>query len=85
MNNVYKLSDNVIGRIAQIVQESMLLGVDAVDLLRQVQVEPSLDGTLELTPEYVKSVQDMHAKLLEEAAELQKNEELTTSKIIFES
>lgn len=70
-----KFSDNVIGRIAQIVQEGMLLGVDVVDLMRQIEVEPahSVDGSpeLELTAEYVKRVREQHEKLLAEAEALQ--------------
>jgi hypothetical protein len=70
-----KFSDNVIGRIAQIVQEGMLLGVDVVDLMRQIEVEPALgvDGSpeLELTAEYVKRVREQHEKLLAEAEALQ--------------
>jgi len=70
-----RFSDNVIGRIAQIVQEGMLLGVDVVDLMRQIEVEPvnSVDGAveLELTVNYVKRVREQHEKLLAEAQTLQ--------------
>ena len=84
MNNKFKLSDNVIGRIAQIVQEAMLLGVDAVDLLRQIEVEHSDDAVMELTAEYVKSVRDMHVKLLEDAERLgQQDGGSTGGKLIF--
>ena len=69
-----KFSDNVISRIAQIVQEGMLLGVDVVDLMRQIEVESvnSVDGRpeIELTLEYVKRVRDHHEKLLAEAETL---------------
>jgi hypothetical protein len=81
---VLKLSDSVIARIAQIVQEGMLLGVDVVDLMRQITVEPMADcQTLDLTPEYAQSVKEMHKKLLDEAAEHQKVRD--DSKIIFNS
>jgi hypothetical protein len=64
----YKFSDGVISRIAQILQEAILLGVDIVDILRQVEVKPSVDGvSLELTPEYSKQVLEMHQKLVDEA------------------
>ncbi len=70
-----KFSDNVISRIAQIVQEGMLLGVDVVDLMRQIEVEPtnSADGTpeLELTLDYIKRVREHHEKMLAEAEALQ--------------
>ena len=66
--NTYKFSDGVISRIAQILQEAILLGVDIVDILRQVEVQPSQDGTsLELTAEYTQRVVEMHRKLVEEA------------------
>ena len=69
-----KFSDNVIGRIAQIVQEGMLLGVDVVDLMRQIEVEPvhGVDGSpeLELSAEYAKRVREHHAKLVQEAESL---------------
>ncbi len=83
MNNKYKLSDNVIGRIAQIVQEAMLLGVDAVDLLRQVEVETSDAGLMELSSEYVKSIKDMHVKLLEDAERLAHQDSAPSGKLIF--
>lgn len=74
-----KFSDNVIGRIAQIVQEGMLLGVDVVDLMRQIEVEPahSVDGVqeLELTVDYVKRVREHHEKLLKEAEDLQQKKD----------
>lgn len=69
-----KFNDNVIGRIAQIVQEGMLLGVDVVDLMRQIEVEPvnSVDGAaeLELTAEYARRVREHHEKLLQEAEDI---------------
>ena len=71
--STYKFSDGVISRVAQILQEAILLGVDIVDILRQVEVHPGADGkTLELTPEYTKRVTDMHNKLVDEAFEKQK-------------
>ena len=71
--STYKFSDGVISRIAQILQEAILLGVDIVDILRQVEVHPGVDGkTLELTQEYSKRVADMHNKLVDEAFEKQK-------------
>lgn len=83
-----RFSDNVIGRIAQIVQEGMLLGVDVVDLMRQIEVEPanSVDGVteLELTLDYVKRVRDQHEKLLAEAEALQSKREESAS-FLFDS
>ena len=68
----YKLSDTVIARIAQILQEGILLGVDIVDILRQLEVEPGVDGTsLQLTAEYTKRVIESHRALEAQARELQ--------------
>ena len=66
-----KFSDNVISRIAQIVQEGMLFGVDVVDLMRQIEVE-LVDGSteLELNLDYVKRVREHHEKMLLEAETL---------------
>lgn len=71
MKKGYQLSDDVWMRVVNIVQEAMLLGVDVVDLLRQVRVDV-VEGTeqLELTPEYVASVTEMHTKWLERAEKL---------------
>lgn len=70
-----RLSDNVIARIAQVIQESMLMGVDVVDLMRQIEVEPASDVNgsteLELTIEYSKRVEEHYAKMLAEAEVLQ--------------
>ena len=83
-----KFSDNVIGRIAQIVQEGMLLGIDVVDLMRQIEVEPahSIDGSqeLELTAEYVRGVREQHEKLLAEA-EARHDMRAESAKFLFDS
>ena len=66
-----KFSDNVISRLAQIVQEGMLFGVDVVDLMRQIEVD-HVEGSaeLELNLDYVKRVRDHHEKMLLEAESL---------------
>jgi hypothetical protein len=64
----YKLSDNVLARIVQIIQEGLLLGIDVVDLMRMIEVKVSADGSnLELTEDYVKQVAEHHKQLLEDA------------------
>lgn len=72
---IYRLSDNVIARIAQIIQEGMLMGVDVVDLMRQIEIEPvnSLNGPpeMELTREYSVRVEEHYAKMLAKAEALQ--------------
>ena len=71
----FKLSDNVISRIAQIVQEGMLLGVDVVDLLRQVELEKgtAVDNSteLELSSVYKAFVAKMHQDLVTSAEAIQ--------------
>jgi len=80
----YKLSDNVLARIVQIVQEGLLLGVDVVDLMRQIEVEVGSDGTnLELSVAYAKQVAEHHQKLLEEAEVLKAAQ--VKSNILFEA
>jgi len=70
--NEFKLSDNVLLRIVNVIQEAMLLGIDCVDILRQIrlQVDDHDVETLVLTPEYKKQVTEMHVKLEEQAVEL---------------
>lgn len=60
-----KLHDSVLARICQIVQESMLLGVDCVDILRQIELEEGTEhGTLELTEKYKQMVKAQHESML---------------------
>lgn len=73
---MYKFTDNVIARVAQILQEAMLLGVDVVDLMRQIEVEPTHDvdsPMLELTKEYSQKVAEHHEKLLKRLEEMHEN------------
>ncbi len=73
MNKKYKHAGDVWARVIQIIQEAMLMGVDCVDLLRQVEVveDPEQPGTLILSPEYVTQVERMHQAWLEKAMTLQ--------------
>lgn len=82
----YGLSDQVIARIAQVVQEGILMGVDIVDILRQVQVIPDDSSqTVIMTETYVKQVKDMHDKLLANVEEikLQNDTKIKDSNIIL--
>jgi hypothetical protein len=67
------LSDSVWQRVVQIIQESLLLGIDCVDLLRMIRVCPDEQNVnqLVLTPEYEKQVASMHDAWLEKAEKLQ--------------
>ena len=73
---MYKFTDNVIARVAQVIQEGMLLGVDVVDLMRQIEVEPVGPAELELTKEYAQRVADHHEILLKKLEEMQASGDL---------
>jgi hypothetical protein len=71
-----KLHDTVLMRIVQIIQEAMLMGVDCVDIMRQVEVEYSTEeGKLVLTEEYKQMVVDHHEKWLAEAEKMLKEQD----------
>ena len=65
----YKISDSVAMRMIQIFQEAIVFGIDGADLMRQVRLvqDPEDSESLTLDPTYVKSVEEMHQKYLEEA------------------
>jgi hypothetical protein len=73
MSSEFKFADTVWHRVVNIVQESMLTGVDCADLLRQMRVQPDAadPSVLVLTPAYEAQVRATHAKLLQQAKELQ--------------
>ena len=68
-----KFADSVWHRVVQIVQEAMLTGVDCGDLLRQVRVVPDQtdEHVLVLSADYERQVKEMHAKLLQQARDIQ--------------
>ena len=71
-----KLHDIVLMRIVQIIQEAMLMGVDCVDIMRQVEVEFSPEeNKLVLTEDYKKMIVEHHEKWLEEAEKLLKEQD----------
>ena len=75
----YKLSDDVLRRIVQILQEALLTGTDVSDHLRMIRLadlRPNEDGstlTLDLAPDYSKQVQDNFEKMIKEAEEIKEN------------
>lgn len=77
-----KLSDQVLSRIVQIVQEGILTGTDVVDLLRQIDVEVDQQNVdeLVLTQNYCELVKKQHEKLLADAERLKA--EQAASKLI---
>lgn len=78
------LSDSVLIRIVQIVQESMLLGVDACDLMRMIRLCPDDQNVnqLVLTPEYEKQVESMHEAWLSKAETLQREQQEGESLVV---
>ena len=68
-----KFADSVWHRVVQIVQEAMLTGGDCGDLLRQVRVVPDEtdEHVLVLSADYERQVKEMHAKLLQQARDIQ--------------
>lgn len=59
-----KLSDSVLHRFVQILQEALLTGTDVSDHLRMVRVEPDKDDphVLVLTDDYKAQVEEIHKK-----------------------
>ena len=71
MKTTYKLSDSVLHRIVQIVQEAFLTGVDCADIMRQIELEEGSSGSLVLTSEYKEMVARQHAEMVKFAEEVQ--------------
>jgi len=71
MEKTYTLDDVVISRIAQMLQEALLLGLDIVDNMRTLRVVEGESGKLTLDPIYVEAVKKEHEMLQARAVELQ--------------
>ena len=69
MNNTYQLSDNVIARIVQILQEGMMSGTDITDHMRMIRVEPTDEGKLQLSEAYIQQVKEGYEKINAEMTE----------------
>jgi hypothetical protein len=72
MNNTFSLSDNVIARIVQILQEGLMTGTDITDHMRMIRVETDDEGKLQLSADYVKQVNEGYEKLNAEMLEKMK-------------
>jgi hypothetical protein len=71
----YRLDDMVIARIAQVLQEALVTGVDIVDLLRGMELtEDSAGDKMVLTETYVEKINAEYERLAEMAKELQSKE-----------
>jgi hypothetical protein len=74
----FKLSDNVICHIVQLLQEALLTGTDVSDhfrMIRLADLHPDEDGstlTLDLDADYSKLHDGNVRRMVEEAAEFQK-------------
>lgn len=66
----FHLSDSVLMRIVQIVQEGFLTGTDVADLMREIRLQEHDNDSLVLTDKYVELVKKSHEDLLARAAEL---------------
>ena len=65
----FQLSDNVIARVVQILQEGMITGTDITDHMRMIRVETDNEGKLQLSPAYVKQIQEGFEKINVEMTE----------------
>lgn len=68
---MFKLSDDVIGHLAQLLQMAILTGTDITDNLRLVELVESAQGTLSLTEGYVTRFNDQVESMLAHAQAIQ--------------
>jgi uncharacterized protein YbjQ (UPF0145 family) len=66
----YKLSDNVIAHIAQLVQVGILTGTDITDNFRMIKLTLGDEDNLELEKNYAENFQSNIDSMLENAEEL---------------
>lgn len=79
MRKPYKLNDELIFKIAQLVQLAMLTGTNVVDHMRQLRVEESQEFTesLVLTPEYKDYFDKVLQVMLDEVNEIKETQQKT--------
>lgn len=79
MRKPFKLNDELIYKIAQLVQLAMLTGTNIVDHMRQVVVEESTEfpNSLVLTPEYKDYFDKILKVMLEEAEQIKEEQQKT--------
>lgn len=65
-----RLSDQVIGHIAQLLQLAILTGTDVIDHMRMISLDDS-DGVLYLNEVYEKQSEDRITRMIEEVSNLQ--------------
>ena len=73
----YKLSDNVLRRIVQLMQEGLLTGTDITDHMRMIRLEENDDDSsqLILTDEYRAIVENQHEIMLQEIEDFREQED----------
>lgn len=78
---VFKMSDDLISMIRELIQLSLLTGTNIVDHLRAMQVEPAGDKPthLTVTPEYVEAYNAMILKLNDQAIAMQEEMQKTAA------
>ena len=69
MKTILTLSDNVIARIVQIIQEGLIMGTDITDHMRMMKMEVGENDKLQLTDDYVKQVNEGYDKFNKEMSE----------------
>lgn len=75
MSQDYKLSDEILYRIVQILQEAILMGIDVTDMLRMIRVTTNETDQLVLSDAYKQQVEKMHEKWLDNVAKLQSEQQ----------
>jgi len=71
VNTEYKLSDNVIAHIAQLVQVGILTGTDITDNFRMIKLTLGDEDNLELEKNYAENFQSNIDSMLENIEEIQ--------------
>lgn len=79
MRKPYKLNDELIYKIAQLIQLAMLTGTNVVDHMRQLRVEESSEfpESLVLTPEYKEYFDKVLQVMLDEVNEIKESQQKT--------
>ena len=77
MKKTFKLADEVVARIAQILQEGMLMGTDVTDGFRMIRLEEddTNPGALVMTQEYRSLVSEQHRRALDHIEAWRKQQE----------
>jgi hypothetical protein len=70
MESQLKLSDELIGQIAKVVQLALLTGTNVVDHLRLVRVSPTDEGTVSLSTDYKEYFNASIQKMLAEVEDI---------------